>query len=303
MKLKVGRGKIFIATILILLVIFSIIGFSLVKKKVEEPYIKMFQYCSEQQIDNEKIKVCRVLISDFYQQGKSKKCMEVVVPEQNLSEKTLTLCCRDNVFEQWQNPYNSYVLDIPVILNISYRKFPIISFRNVEIELMSDEEAHEVFDPVNSQTENIILFRSSAATKEITDKGYYFSSRMCPGDFEEICQVLGVYEVELSQYSVRDNILEFQVNMIIYGQEKSELLKVESFQFEKYSYSEVGKPLISEKLDINKSLEDFLSTGESYVMEFSVSNYEELTDEIIEQYSEGVIDLELNLERVFLYVE
>jgi hypothetical protein len=215
----------------------------------------------------------------------------------------LTLCLNQASTITWENPYDSYKLDLPVVIQIQHREFPYIIANSVDIELMSDQEARDLLNPINELTDKVILFRSSEASRVVEEKGYYKTSRLCVENPNELCPYLGIYDVEVLEIIVEENLLKFRIRMSIMGDEREETIAVDSFQYEEYSYSNIQSPIKRELLDIDSRVEDFIMEGEDYVMEFLLLNSEEITDRLVEQYSEGIVDLELKLEGITRYVE
>lgn len=303
MTIKIKKKKVFTIMAQTIWALFALATLSFIKIKIEEPYKELFQYCTKQEIEGRNVKICRVLLSNYYENNNNKKCIDVVLPEVESSKRNLTLCVNKKMVVKWDNPYDTYDLDIPVFIQLNYRKFPIIRINDINIELMSDEEAHRVVDPVNKETRRVLLFRSSEATKEIEDKGYYLTTRICSDLPSGRCANLGIYEAKLIDFYVEDEDLIFIVNMQILGEKKEETIRVNTFQFEEYSYSSVEKPLKIAIINIDSEFESLISKNDVYVMEFSINKREEVTDVLVEQYSEGNIDLEFTLNRMIHYVE
>jgi len=303
MGIKVKRRKVYLIIVLSILLISLLTTSFYIKKKVEDPYKKLFLYCTEEEGDKEMVKNCRILLSDYYENDNGKLCLGIVLPEIQLSKRDLTLCLNEKVLVNWKNPYESYTLNLPVAIEIKYSKFPLIRINEVNIQLLSDKQAHELIDPINKETTNIILFKSLEASKMLEEKGYYTVDRICKGNYSEICVNLGVYEVELLDVFIDEDGLKFHISMSIMGDNIEEIIVVEEFQFEEYSYSNIGTPLKREVVDLSFPLEEILSKGENYVMEFTLSNHDEITDNLVKQYSEGIVDFEIKLESVLHYVK
>ncbi len=273
------------------------------KEKIEEPYKNLFRYCIDKEDNDGKVKECRVLLDNLYQNSAQETCLEIVLPAIEPSERHLEFCLDTYKISQWSNPYRNYDLDIPVIIEVDYKDFPVINIENLNIELMSDEEAHKIIDPVNQKTNQIILFRSIVATKEIEEKGYYVTNRIFDLSTGEEYPVLGVYEVEITDLSFEEENFILKIKMKILGVQKEEEIKFDSVQFEKYSYSNVTQALKREILDANSNLEKEISIGEIYLMEFSIQEHEEFSDSLIERYSVGDTTLDFMLEKIIYYVD
>jgi hypothetical protein len=300
MRIKMRKKQILLI-LLILLLAFIVSALYFIKTNSEEPYRKLFQYCTEQ--ESKEIKECHVLLSNYYKNDNGETCIEIVLPITDSSERDITFCLKKEDLIEWENPYNNYDLNIPVVIEIYHSNFPIIKLKNITIELMSDENARKIIYPINKNTDKLILFRSAKETNLIEEKGYYITTRICDNLSGKGCTSLGFYEGEVVDISLEGDTIAFKTNIKVLGQKKEEVFRVQSFQFEEYSYSNIEKPIKLEIVDINSDLNSIISKNEIYQMEFFILNHEEFSDSLIEQYLNRDISLDFELNRIIHYVK
>lgn len=261
-------------------------------------YNNLFEYCSDK---DQNIKECKIFLGNIYENDKKQNCLQLVVPALNPSERDIDICLNKNKIN-WENPYDNYNLNIPVVVNIFYKKFlTFTNITNVDMALMSDEEAYAIADPIRDQTDGILQFVSASAMQEYRDKGYNLSPYYI--NEEESIQIirLFVFDVDILDYQVDSDQISIRLKMHLYGKDIEKIFKVKEFQFQKYTYA--GTFIEGELINRGSDLNQKLDKNNDYSAELLLTTNSDNIEDLVQSFAVNDTNLDLRLNKIIVNVQ
>jgi len=114
----------------------ELIDFCEIKEQTEEDlYFDCYAFLESESPDKEGGN-CLVFVTPYFDEEGSRLDMQICEKEEKIV---------------WENPYSNYSLHIPVVMTFRYKKslFQFYKFQGLNIELMEDEKAFELWDLVD----------------------------------------------------------------------------------------------------------------------------------------------------------
>lgn len=305
MCIRLKKKVLFIVLILILILL-GLVGTGCILFKHENQnnvkFEKLFEYCDSQEVSKGQKQNCKIFLADFYKDNENKSCLQFTLPVIEADQRELEICLEEDVVVNWENPYGNYRSNIPVIVNLFYKKnFLFLDVKQVDMELMSDEDARAIADPVNRGAKDILNFISAEAMKEYLEEGFVLGETLCD-DGQGICTRITVHDVEIIDYYFEEDEVVFDIEMRLYQEKRRQTIKTKEVQFQELTYS--GDFIEFADLNVKSDLESFPQKNNIYTMDFLLKGKKIFTEDLIQEYVESDnAQLDFILDMIISYVE
>jgi hypothetical protein len=305
MRVKIKKKRFLLVSLLMLVLIILTTIFTVYLLRVGAPYKKLLAHCVEVNFEGEVVQECKVFLNDFYPSGESEVCMKIVLPVLEISERDVEICVDNNIV-QWENPYDEYIDNIPVVMEVAFSPslFNKYNPNNISIELMEEAEAQSLVSSINNNTEKFITYITEASNDRIK-KGYVLHESTCL-DGENLCTVITVFYNEILDISTdsenwEDAELILKLKMNLEGKEIEGTVRGKEFDYLEYDYG-YSVPKREEVFNANTYLGDYLNDKESIQVTCYIDGHQEFTESLIEDYIKGEIELDFIFkEIVYVY--
>lgn len=164
---------------------------------------------------------------------KGMNCIKFVTPYFNEEGRRLDMqVCEEGEKIIWENPYSNYSLHIPVVMTFKYKKslFQSYRFESLNIELMEDEKAFELWKLVNllgSSGYKAFRWSGHKLTEEL---GYSVTAEGDPNDEQNlVASGLVIYSAQIKAYQVEGD--EILLTMEAFINEKDQILSFTTEEF------------------------------------------------------------------------
>jgi hypothetical protein len=259
-------------------------------------YDRLYNYCEIVEEDKSIKRECNVFLSNEEAKNNDEICFFLILPVSDYKERNLKIC-EKSILINWENPYEDYSENIPVVISMHYKNSPLLRYKpsRINIEVMEDEIAYDLVRSINQTSNELIVFRTKAGEEKM-QRGYYLGSRLCNLESLEKCTMVGFYNVEIVDYSNDENGNRFMdVNIIIQDKIIEKRVLANDFKSLKYSYG-MAHPNEEKYYDVDSNLSSDLTKGASYQAQFFVESFKEFSSNLIEQYLSGGTEITLILE-------
>lgn len=288
-----------IAGILLSIVIIGVLThFFFFRSEGPSVYEKLFEHC----VEENGLRRCYVFLAG-YEEKEETTCMQIVLPVVDPSQRDIEICLDKEV--NWENPYEDYSLNVPVVLNMYYDKnlFKQEVPQKINIEIMEDEKVYELLDKASLPSSENILVRTKKANENIV-KGYTYYD-FSGYEEEERYLVWVLTSVTINSIKEKQGGVEFQINFKMGGEEYSYTFISEEVFLHTLKTGEVRK------LETYSSIIEHLNLNNNYAMAFSIFKlndnqriyeyYKGLEETIIDYFRDtSNSDIYLKLEEVTL---
>lgn len=293
-------------TIISLVMLLLISIYFILRISLNSPsYDRLYNYCEIVEEDKSIKRECNVFLNNEETKNKDEICFFLVLPVSDYKERNLKICEKSDVVN-WENPYEDYSENIPVVISMYYKKFPLFLYKpnRINIEVLEDKVAYDLVRSINQSSNELIVFRTKAGEEKI-QQGYYLGSRLCnPENLESLekCTVVGFYNVEIVDYFNDENGNRLMdVKIVIRDKIAEKRVSASNFKYLEYSYG-MAHPNKEKYFDVDSNLGPDITKGTIYQAQFFVEDFNEFSGNLIEQYISGGAEISLILDSL-IYLE
>lgn len=257
---------------LVFLSIVVLLYFFIFKNKELTVYDKLFEHCTKEA----SVRKCNVFLKS-YTEDQGNTCMEIVLPVVDPSKRDIEICVDEEVI--WENPYEDYSLNIPIVLKMYYNKrfFKRNDLDRIEIDIMEDEVVYKLLENIYFSDENVILVRTKAANEDIV-KGYKYYVDLNEEEKEMLC--LGLIDVGIKSIEKINDQLEFNIFFRMNDKEYEYTFTAEEIQFIDWEKRQAYTLMSTSELSDHFNFED------KYNISFLLFDLEE--DQLISEFYGGL---------------
>jgi len=244
MKLTLSKKRfVFIVVLFFILLIGGVYllmngsKFEFMSRKVDK-YDELIDFCEIKKQTGENLYFnCYAFLESESTDEEGMNCITFVTPYFDEEETRLDMqICEEEEKIVWENPYSNYSLHIPVVMTFKYKKssFRFYEFEDLNIELMEDEKAFELWELVDLLGPmHYKAFRWSGH-KLTEELGYIITGEEDPNDVESfVPNGLVIYSARIKSYQVEGDKILLEVEAFL-----DERYQILSFTTEEFSLLE-----------------------------------------------------------------
>jgi hypothetical protein len=202
-------------------------------------YGELIDFCEiKKQTGNDLYYDCYAFLESETTDEKGINCIKFVTPYFDEEGPRLDMqICEKKEKIVWENPYSNYSLHIPVVMTFKYKKslFHSYKFESLNIELMEDEKAFELWDLVDILEGSLGYKAFRWSGHKLTEElGYSVTGEVDPNDEESfVPNGLVIYSTRIKSYQVEGNKILLEMEAFI-----DERFQTISFTTEEFSLLE-----------------------------------------------------------------
>jgi hypothetical protein len=185
-------------------------------------FARLLEFCDHKA---EGVVECKVFLEDFVELDDGRECLEITLPTPELLERQTRLCLEKGTIN-WENPYEDYSLQVPVLMRISDPR-SLSRVNDVRINVLEDDIADELLSKINTPNSKHIFIW----TRELInyrERGYDILGEEDGGG--KIVPIgVSIREANIISYRTQNGEIELEIQAFLDGMDARFFLRSESF--------------------------------------------------------------------------